>query len=94
MKFKIYKETVVTGTNIFGKPVEADTWYYIYRPVFFGLFRLYLEISDKYVIGTDCIRHYFKVRYVPKRFATRYPKQKAKTMLDMIYSQPDKFIRQ
>lgn len=93
MKFKIYKETVVTKTNIFGKPVETDTWYYIYRPILFGLFRLYLKIDDCFVGIDNNTVHYFEVRYVPKRFATGYPEQIAKTMLDNIYSQPDKFIR-
>ena len=93
MKLKIHKEVVVTKTNIFGKPIECETICYIYRPIFFGLFRLYLKIDDCFV-GIDNTGHYFEVRYVSKRFATRYPKQIAELMLKTIYSQPDKFIRE
>lgn len=95
MKFKIHKETVVTKTNIFGKPVGTETRYYIYRPVFFGLFKIYVRFLEDWVGEFPSCVNYWKVSYHPKSFSTRFYKEEdAKRMLDLIYSQPDKFIRQ
>lgn len=92
MKFKIYKKEVVTLTNIFGKPIKRKTICYIYRPVFFGLFKLFLKFTEDWDIRNRD-NNWWVVRYERQSKATEFSEQEAETMLKTIYSQPDKFIR-
>lgn len=86
MKFKIHKEEIVLSTNIFGKPAETETRYYIYRPIFFGLFRLYVDFS--------VFRAGWKTTYKPQDDATYFStKEDAQKRLDLMYSKPNLFIR-
>lgn len=87
MQFKIYKEVVVTKTNIFGKPIKSKTICYIYRPICFGLFKLFLRFTKVRDVK------WWLVRYRPQDYATRFSEQEAEKMLKTIYEQPDKFIR-
>lgn len=93
IKFKILKETVVTKTNIFGKPIERETICYIYRPVFFGLFKLFLLFVAKWDDSNQAVMECWYVSYIPKKYASTYREKDAEKMLETIYSQPDKFIR-
>lgn len=93
MKFKIYKETVVKKTNIFGRPIETVTRCYIYRSMFFGLMKIFLHFTEDWHLN-DRANSWWVVRYKPKFFATELTEQEAEKMLKTIYSQPDKFIRQ
>jgi len=94
MKFKILKETVVTKTNIFGKPIECETICYIYRPIFFGLLKLFLRFTTERIACNPNVVICWHVSYMPKAYASKFSEQEAEKMLKTIYSQPDKFIRQ
>lgn len=93
MKFKIYKETVVKKTNIFGKPIEIATRCYIYRSMFFGLIKIFLNFREDWDVFNRT-NYWWVVRYVQQESATEFSEQKAEKMLNAIYSHPDKFIRQ
>lgn len=92
MKFKIYKETVVKKTNIFGKPIEIATRCYIYRSMFFDLIKIFLSFIEDWDVR-DRYNTWFVVRYVQQESATEFSEQEAEKMLNAIYSHPDKFIR-
>jgi hypothetical protein len=94
MKFKIHKETVVTKTNIFGKPIERETICYIYRPIFFGLLNRFLSfIPNRDWVGDQIVVKCWHVYYELKKDTSKFSEQEAETLLKNIYSQPDKFIR-
>lgn len=92
MKFKIYKETVVKKTNIFGKPIESVTRCYIYRSMFFDLIKIFLYFREDWDVFNRT-NYWWVVRYVPQESATEFSEQEAEKMLNAIYSHPDKFIR-
>lgn len=92
MEFKIYQETVVTKTNIFGQPIESKTTCYIYRPICFGLFKLFLYFKEDWDIRNRD-NNWWEVCYKPYDYATKFSEQEAEKMLKTMYEQPNKFIR-
>ena len=94
MKFKIHEEKIVLSINIFGKPAETETRYYIYRPIFFGLFKLYVYFSEFWKGYYPSTEKYWEVAYSPQGKATYFSTQEdAQGRLDLMYSKPDLFIR-
>ena len=92
MQFKILKETVTTRTNIFGKPIARETICYIYQPVFFGLFKRFLQFITVWNDRNLDVVEGWHVYDKPKEYASKFSEQEAEEMLKRIYSQPDKFI--
>lgn len=93
MKFKIHEEKVVLSTNIFGKPAETETRYYIYRSMFFGLFRLYVDFASFWAGENRTIKKW-ETTYKPQAYATYFStKEDAQGRLDLMYSKPNLFIR-
>jgi hypothetical protein len=91
MKFGIKKETLVEKTNIEGKVIYSNTVYKVYRKVFFGLVRMYIEIRPyKNYQDYDEVR----VEYTKKGCATSFSERwQAKNLIRDIKINPDKFVR-
>lgn len=90
MKFWIKKKCFVRKTNIYGKVLEKDTVYYVYRSLFFGLIKLYVRLIPP--------SHWKKsnevnVNYVPIEYASVFSKEEAEELIRAFKEQPDRFVR-
>lgn len=93
MKFKISKKEIVEKTNLFGKPLMVRKEYRVYRSLFFGLIRMYIQM--KYA----CLENWktdnsVTVDYTNEEYATvLYTEDDAKELIRQINENPDKFVR-
>ena len=90
MKLHIERTVRTLRTNIFGKPLETEIRYRVYRRVFFGLKRLYILIpilwyERKYEIPVTYVG--YKDAYTFKSF------DEAKLFVSSVKENPDRFIR-
>lgn len=92
MKFRIEKEILSTKTNIRGKVLEENVRWVVYRPIFFGLERVYLEIFNNYAWENQ---GEVRVEYrLGKRYATRFhTRLEAERLIEAIQEEPDRFVR-
>jgi hypothetical protein len=90
MKFGIKKKCFVRKTNIYGKVLEKDTVYYVYRSLFFGLIKLYvrLVLQSYWKISDEVI-----INYVTINGATVFTKEEAEDLIKAFKENPDKFVR-
>ena len=94
MKFKIERVTRVSQTNIFGRPIEEETKYYIYRSFLFGLRKKYLWFERKSFFEDPEDNRYYVFYFNNRRNATSFSTEEdAQKMLNDIYNYPDDFIR-
>lgn len=91
MKFGIRKETIVEKTNINGKVLFVNEQWKVYRKMFFGLLRVYVEISPyRYWQKSQEVT----VEYTKKGKATSFDtKDEAELLIALMLRNPDKFVR-
>lgn len=92
MKFKISKKEIVETTNLFGKPLMVRKEYSVYRSLFFGLIRMYIQMPYAYFENwkTD---DSVTVDYTNEEYATvLYTEDYAKELIRQINENPDKFV--
>lgn len=88
MKLKIRK-IESTKKNIFGKRFVDCTFYVIYRPVFFGLFRRYLHLRRYRVTDGSTIVSWVNSSDIATCFDTQ---SAAEEVLRDIEANPDKYF--
>lgn len=93
MKFGIKKETRVIKTNIEGKVLDGYTTYKVYRKLFFGLIRLYVETRT--IGGVDYSKaDEVVIVYTKKDNATSFRERwQAENLIRDMKIEPDKFVR-
>jgi len=90
MKFGIKRRIYETKTNINGKFISCVCSYYVYRKVFFGLFKVYLQILPYEWKHTKEV----VVKYTSKEYARVFSTEKeAKQLIEEMQKNPDKFVR-
>ena len=96
MTFKIKKKVKIRVTNIEGKPMQYDEYYLIYRTLFFGLFKLYLNFSSYETGGicpSVCNANIVLVNYCASHDAKMFDtKHEALAVITDIEHRPDKYL--
>lgn len=92
LKLKIERTTRIKATNILGKVVLCAEEYCIYRPLFFGLLRFYLEFTRLRTTSKGDI--IYSMTYTNHKNASIFvAKEAAERRIQDIFEQPDKYLR-
>lgn len=88
MKLKTRK-VASTRKNIFGKQFVVRTYYVVYRPLFFGLFRCYLHLHSYHLDDGSTIVSWVNSSDIATRFDTQ---SAAEEIIRDIEANPNKYF--
>lgn len=89
MKFGIKKETLVVKTDLRGNVLYKNVVFKVYRSFLFGLFKMYIKISPKYVNGCE---DEYTIEYCPQDYATQFGREQAEMLVRDMTNNPSKFV--